>query len=392
MMTFRKFAFNNIRRNPVRAVLTALSVLVSAATLTVVLSLDKGYTSAVKNELVDKTGVHMYITKEGCPIEAASVIAQGGLSPLYVEENVTGKVLNVPQVETVLPFKLFAVTTDDGTRTDIFMGVTESIRKMKPDWVLERGEWFPHDSAVILGAEMGRVEMVDVGQRIYSEHFDREFVVSGILKRNYSQDDGTFFLPLKTAQTMIRREDKLSAIAIKLKDIETLEDVKTELRSMLPQDHFVISSKELGEGILEFFTSTRVIMFVMVAVAFVVSVFGIINTMIMTVMERRKEIAYLKCTGAGKTDIVKLIALETVTICILGSALGVLFGTVLSPTFGNFMRQFMIAYAPSGSIGKADPLIILGSFAVCIVTGLICSVYPALRAARIVPMEVLRNE
>ena len=79
-MNVATLAFNNIRRTPVRAVLTAVSVLIAAGTLNVVLSLDRGYSSAVQRELVEKTGVHLYITKEGCPIEAASVIAQGGWS------------------------------------------------------------------------------------------------------------------------------------------------------------------------------------------------------------------------------------------------------------------------------------------------------------------------
>ena len=90
-MNYATVAMSNLRRNPVRSVLTGLSLAISAATLTVVLSLDKGYTSAVTEDLVNKTGVHLYITKEGCPIEAASVIAQGGLSPLYVSEDIVSK-------------------------------------------------------------------------------------------------------------------------------------------------------------------------------------------------------------------------------------------------------------------------------------------------------------
>ena len=77
-MSFIKVAISNLKRSPIRSVLTGLSLAVSAATLSVVLSLDRGYSSAVTEELVNKTGVHLYITKEGCPIEASSVIAQGG--------------------------------------------------------------------------------------------------------------------------------------------------------------------------------------------------------------------------------------------------------------------------------------------------------------------------
>jgi putative ABC transport system permease protein len=160
----------------------------------------------------------------------------------------------------------------------------------------------------------------------------------------------------------------------------------------MPADYYVIGSKELSEGILQFFSSTRVMMYVMVIVAFVISVFGIVNTMLMAVLERRKEIAYLKCVGAGRGDLLRLISLETLVISLGGSALGTLAGVALSPTFGSIMRHFMAAYMPSGSIAQPSLAIALVAFGVCTVIGYGCSLYPALRAARIVPMEVLRNE
>ncbi|MBD3317942.1 MAG: FtsX-like permease family protein, partial [Chitinivibrionales bacterium] len=115
-------------------------------------------------------------------------------------------------------------------------------------------------------------------------------------------------------------------------------------------------------------------------------------TMLMAVLERRKEIAYLKCVGAGKGDLLRLISMETLAIAVLGSAAGTLGGVLLSPVFGNVMRRFIAAYLPSGAIAKPDIGIAFLAFGVCVVVGFTCSLYPALRAARIVPMEVLRNE
>ena len=65
----------------------------------------------------------MYVTKEGCgcPIEAAPVIAQGGLSPLYVSEDIVPKLKSMPEMDVVMAFQIFAVTTEDGSRTDIFL-------------------------------------------------------------------------------------------------------------------------------------------------------------------------------------------------------------------------------------------------------------------------------
>jgi putative ABC transport system permease protein len=391
-MTFLSVAISNLKRNPIRSILTGLSLAISAATLCVVLNLDKGYSESVETELVQKTGVHLYITKDGCPIEAASVIAQGGLSPLYVAEDIIPKISSIPGIDIVMPFKLFAITTDDGLRTDIFMGVTKAIENVKPSWTYLKGGWFTNDSSVILGNEIARIENVDIGDKMYSEHFNKEFVVSGILPRMYSQEDGTIFLPIKTAQQLVDREGKLSAIAIKLNDISKLDQLKTQLRASIPADYFVIGSEELSDGILSFFGSTRVVLYIMAGIAILISIFSIINTMLMVVLERRKEIAYLKCVGAGSGDLLRLISFETIAICLVGSTSGAIIGSFISPVFGNIMRKFLVAFVPGGNIASPDLSIAIFSMVFCLVIGIVCSLYPAFRASRIVPMEVLRNE
>jgi len=391
-MKLAKLASNNLRRTPTRSVLTAVSVLIATATLTVVLSVDRGYSKAVERDLVEKTGVHLYITKEGCPIEAAAVIAQGGLSPLYVEENLVDKVRAIPEVAAVLPFQLFTATTKDGSRTDIFMGITEEIRAIRPDWIITNGGWFSAENSVILGSQIAQIENVAPGDKLYSEKYDKEFVVAGILAQNWGQDDGTIFLPLKTAQKMIERSGKLSAIAIKLKDISRLQDVTLRLRGDLPKEYYVLGSKELSDGILGFFSATRMIMFVMVIVAFGVSVFGILNTMLMAVMERRREMAYLKCVGAKKRDILGLVTLESLILCSAGAIAGAGIGLALMPAADHLLRGLLIAYIPAGSITDPTLPLISLSILLTVAVGVLCALYPAWKAASIVPMEVLRNE
>jgi ABC-type lipoprotein release transport system permease subunit len=309
-----------------------------------------------------------------------------------VSESVIEKLKAIPEIEEVFAFQLFSLTTSDGSRTDIFMGVDENVERVKPDWRYESGGFFTDDSSIILGAEIARMEQRKVGEKVYVEHYDREFVVSGILKRSYSQDDGMFFLPLPVAQQLVDRVGKLSAVAAKLKDVGQLNSARNKIRASLPNDYFVIGSKELSDGILQFFASTRVIMFAMVGIAFLISVFGIVNTMLMAILERKKEIAYLKCVGAERNDLLHLIALETGIISITGSAAGALIGLALSPVFGNMLRKYLVAYVPSGSIADPTVGIVLFSFVACTAIGVACSLYPAYRASRIVPMEVLRNE
>jgi ABC-type antimicrobial peptide transport system permease subunit len=129
-----------------------------------------------------------------------------------------------------------------------------------------------------------------------------------------------------------------------------------------------------------------------VGVAFGVSIFGIVNTMLMVVMERRREIAYLKCVGARREDVLRLITLETLIICLAGGLGGILAGAAVTPAAGSLLRGTLVGYVPAGSIAAPSADIALLSLSVAVTAGVLCALYPAWKAASIMPMEVLRNE
>ncbi len=393
-MTFNQFAFKNLMRNKWRTLLTILSTAIATLTIFIVLSMDKGYKMAVEEELVKNTGVHLYIMLEGCPMEVASIIAQGGISPLYVPEDILEKIYKekIEGIKSMMPFKIYALTTPDGMRTDIFFGVTEEIQKIRPEWKLKSGSWFKNENSIILGAAIALTEKRNVGDKVYFEHFDKEFEVTGILEQNYTQDDGLFFLPLVVAQRLINREGKLSAIAIQVEDIGQIDKIKTSLRAVLPENYYVVSSKTLADGVLAFFGSTKAIMFVMVIITFVISTMGIMNTMLMVALERKKEFAYLKCTGAGGLDIIKLVFLETIIICSIGIFLGIFATILLSSGFESFIRQYLVTYIPKAQIVRISLDIGILSTVVIILSGLFAALYPAVKTAQVVPMEAIRND
>lgn len=391
-MKFHQFAIKNLMRSKSRTMLTILSIAVATTTLFVVISLDRGYEAAVREELVKNTGIHMFVTREGCPIDAASIIAQGGISPLYVPEDIVEKVKNVQFVQEVLPFKIYAITTHDGLRTDIFFGTTEAIQRVRPNWKIREGSWFKDENSVILGAEIARIEMLSAGDKVYFEHFEEEFTVSGVLERNFTQDDGFFFFPLATAQRLINREGKLSGIGLHLEKLDYLGDVEIAIEGMLPEDYFVTTAEALGAGVLKFFGSTRAMMLLMVLIALIVCTLGIVNTMLMAAVERRKEFAYLKCVGARFSDITRLIFSETLIISLIGIALGLGGSMLLLPSFENFIRRFLVVYVPAAGIVRPGVDIAIITSAIVILVGMFAALYPAVKTAKIAPMEAVRNE
>lgn len=393
-MRFHQFAYKNLLRNRTRTVLTILSITVTTITLFIVLSLDRGFNRSVQEELVDGIGAHLVVARGGCPMDAASIIAQGGISPLFVPQEIVGKLKKIEGIRYILPFKIFSLTTPDGSRTDIFCGLTEEAQRIKPKWKFKTGGWFRNDNSVILGADIAVVENRQVGDRVYFDHFDREFEVSGILEYAYNQDDGMFFLPLETAQKLIKREGKLSAISLSVRDINSLKNIESEIRALLTDDYMVLRPEAIGGNVMSFFNSTRIIMYSILFFTLIVSVVGIANTMAMMVYERRKELAYLKCVGASTFDICRLIVHETVILCVTGGAAGIMLGVSLSGLFERVVRAFLLTDFLSHSSNLIRPGVDLALASLCVVmgAGLLAAIFPALKVSRIMPMEAIRNE
>ncbi|MBT3755820.1 MAG: ABC transporter permease [Candidatus Cloacimonetes bacterium] len=393
-MKFYQFAFKNLIRSKTRTLLTVLSISMTAFILFMVLSLNRGFESSVKEDLVEGIGAHLFIARGGCPMDAASIIAQGGISPMYIPEEVLQKIQDVESIKHIMPFKIFSITTSDGMRTDIFCGVTKEVEQMKGKWKYQKGGWFPNDDSVILGADIAVIEQRKVGDKIYVEHFDKEFEVAGILEYAYNQDDGMFFLPLKTAQKLINREGKLSAIAVSVEDIDNLDFSKMEIKSHLADDYMVLTPEAIGNDVMNFFNSTRTIMFAVLFFTLIVSTVGIANTIITMIYERRKEFAYLKCVGASFHDIYKIILYESLILCKTGIIIGISSGILLSSLFEGYVRKFLLTsyISQTAEIIRPGFDIALITMFIVLVIGLLAATYPAIKISKIMPMEAIRNE
>lgn len=393
-MQFYQFAYKNLIRSKTRTALTVLSVALTSFILFMVLSLDRGFESSVKENLVDGIGSHLFIARGGCPMDAASIIAQGGISPMYIPESVYEKTKDVAGIRHTMPFKIFSITTSDGTRTDIFCGLTKEVERIKAKWKYAAGGWFKDDNSVILGADIAAIEKRKVGDKIYVEHFGREFEVAGILEYAFNQDDGMFFLPLKTAQRLINREGKLSAIAVSVKDLDDLNAVRAGIKARLPDDYLVLTPEAIGNDVVKFYNSTRIIMFAILFFTLFVSAAGIAGTIVAMIHERRKEFAYLKCVGAGFLDTYKLILQETLMICFAGVSGGLLLALLLSNLFQEYVRGALLSSYLSKTAEIIRPGLDLAAFTALTILamGLLAATYPAIKLSRIMPMEAIRND
>ena len=386
-MTFLSLAFKNLQRHKIRTILTALGIAIAAATLFSILSFDRGYKTALEEEILG-SGIHMFVSTEGCPLEAASLIIRGGEIPRFLPMSSLEIVKKVEGVKEAGGFLIFSITAPDGSKVDLFYGITEDVLKLKPNWEI-RGNWFKDENSIILGSEVALLEKRDVGDKVYVESIDKEFMVSGILEKTFGQDDGFYFLPIETAQKYFKKEGKLTAIGVQLFDPTKMVDVKAELEK-LPET-YVVPSEQMSKEILTLVGGTKALMHSILYIVLIVSTLGLLNTILMATFERQKEFGYLRCVGAGRKDILKLIFLETLILCTAGGLLGLLLGFVLSSGMDQWVRQFL-PYVPAGKLLRPNAIVFLLSIGIVLSLGLLAGLFPGYRASRVSPMEAIRNE
>lgn len=383
-MSLVSLARKNLKRHRIRSFLTVLGIAVAAMTLFLILSFNGGYDQALSEEM-KSSGVQLYISMEGCPMQAASLILHGGEIPSYLEQSMLDNTKALPEVRTAGGMLISTVIS--GGRADLFYGITDEVEDLKPNWELD-GTWFKGPDSVILGYDLARDNNKIPGDKIYIKSVEREFKVSGVLSKSGNEDDGFYFLPLETAQEIFSKPKKLTVIGVQLKDPTKVQQAKIELER---RGAYVIPVSDITDLISSLVGSTKAVLFGIVGVIMMLTCLGVFNTVLMATFERNREFGYLRCVGAQKRHIFSLILLETGFLAAAGLFVGTIAGYGLSFLLDGWIRRFL-PYAPAGSLLRPDILAILVTAAVVLLTGMIAGLYPGCRASNVPPMEAIRND
>lgn len=385
-MNLLTLSLKGLRRRRTRSVLTIAGVALAAATLFSLLSFNRGYRQSLQKEMSD-SGIHMFVSTEGCPMEAASLALHGGEIPKFLPEDRVAAIRAAPNVRAVASVLIFSVP-GEGNRVDLFYGADEDFPKLKPHWKIQ-GTWFKDEKSIVLGAEAARVEKRTVGDKIFFPEIEAEFTVTGVLERTGSEDDGWFYIPLKTAQRLFKKEGKLTGVGVNLADVERIKETKEALETI--PDAYVVTAQQMMEQILKLVGASKTLMFAVLGIALAIAVLGVLNTVLMSVMEKLREFGYMRCIGASPADIFKVVLSETVVLCGLGGVIGVIVGALGSSVADGLIRS-VLPYAPAGKLVIFDGAMLVVTLVVTIGMGALAGLYPSWKASRASPMEAIRND
>ncbi len=246
---------------------------------------------------------------------------------------------------------------------------------------------------------MGK-KIILMSQGIDGEIRSRAFTIVGIYQAQMAATEKTFvFVTLPAAQTMLRLENGISEIAVLLPDRKDTEQMVGKIRRALPAERYEVSGyRELMPLItaqIELWDTFMVLWYVVV---FIAMGFGLINTILMAVMERIREFGLVRSLGMRPRQIVALVVTEAVLILVIGIVIGNLSGYV--SIWALAQNGIDLSVFSAGAERFSIPRVIYPAFhlkelvranLVVLILGILVSLYPAIRAARITPVEALAH-
>ena len=279
------------------------------------------------------------------------------------------------------------------------------------DWIIE-GRMLANDQAreLIINAEVGKsikTHVVPEGDPVPDESqwpviitSDRDGAMNGEallpvghLGSALPGDRRIAYVPIQVVQRLLRMEGRVTEYAISLNSLDDLEQVQQELQKTLGPDFEVHRWDELLPFIKNIQKTATYFFNIVTSIFMVIVLLGILNTMLMNVMERIREIGTMMAVGVRRSKLVLLFVMEGITMGTVGGLCGIALGLVgmLLINAAHFHIPapasnvwFLIQLGVSGQQ-------ILQSMLLTVVGSAVASLWPAIHASKLLPVEALRG-
>ncbi|MEM5785735.1 MAG: FtsX-like permease family protein, partial [Syntrophobacteraceae bacterium] len=358
----------------------------SAALLCSILSFHIGFKDNLAREL-RATGVDFLVVARGCSYEVASLVLYGAVLPKYLEEGVLEKIRGTEGVEFAAPNLVGQLQNTANGRLDLVFGMDMSLAgRAKPEWTLT-GNIPDRWDGIILGYMLAEQYKLKAGDEISYSRDDLKFRISGVLGRRNSQEDVSVFMPIETLRELLEKPGALTSIGVKVGST-SIEKARETLSLAIPGIQ-TVTLGQIRENVSNVASSAKAFTLTIAVIVAIICLIGVINSILITVFERQREIGMMRALGASRRDIFLCTFFETLMLILLGTCAGIFTGIVGSGPMEGIVRD-MVPYVPQGKMIVFDPWLCTIIITSSLVLGVLAGFYPSWKSSRVSPMEVIK--
>jgi putative ABC transport system permease protein len=371
-VSFLSLVLRNLVRQRMRTSLTVLGITIGIATV-VALGVVTGGLKQTMGEILQAGGADFMVAQAGASDLSFSALSQDDWDALAARPDVaeaTGVLLEVADVPGNPYFLLVGMRPEDAVTEDLAILRGRALRD-------------PDADEVMLGEEAARSLGADVGDRVELDR--RAFRVVAVYRTEDTIRAGGAVAPLRVVQQVARKPGLVTMVYVRVAPGSAPAEVAARIERDSPQyaaisDVGDISKVDQGLRIMD------AVNLAISVLAVGLGAIGVMNTMIMSVFERTREIGILRAVGWTGSRVLRLVVGESLLLCLVAAALGTTLGVLAS-------RAVLVVPAVEALLAPAyPPSVFARALAVGVVVALAGAAYPAYRAVRLSPMEALRHE
>ncbi len=399
-------AVRNVGRNRRRSVITGLSILFGVAMIILVRGFTWGLSELMIADVVDGRTGAIQVHKRGFVDNIEAVPTRLNLADTAALRDT---LRSTPHVVAVAGRIQFGGLVSNGLAQTMFVGrgldlETESQTCPKASsQVTEGGRPLQvgDTNSVLVGYELAQAFKSQVGTNLNVQATSPsgrsnaiDLTVRGMTISTFPYENKRVVtVPLATAQSLLGLEGRVTEFAVRIDDLSTLDSTAEALRAKLGPEYEVHTWRELQPFVRDLINRQNFVLGAIGLVLFVIVLTSIVNTMLMSVFERVREIGTMLAVGVRRRQVMLMFIYEALVLGVLGGIAGALLGRLMLLVASARGINISLSGVSGQNILRphTTPQFILVTVAVAIVGAVLAALWPAFRASRLNPVDALRS-
>ncbi|MEO0075526.1 MAG: FtsX-like permease family protein [candidate division WOR-3 bacterium] len=400
-------AWRNVFRHTRRSIISAIAISVGLAAMIFMNSMMNGVDKMAEENIINYEAGALSLFRKGYYREEGRYALD---SLIENSDSLIKELRQIKGISTLTERIKFMAQLNTGidelTVLGIGINVKDDDKVFKIRKSVVKGTFLKTTDDLLIGEGLARELNLDLGAMVtiivkdkYGTYNAYDFEICGIINTAHPLiDRNTVLIALEIAQELLNMNQQVTEIAIKT-NVKDLEKLKKEIYQKIGTRYELKTWKELYASIFEVSVMKRTTQFMLALVVLIIAVVGIVNTMLMAVMERVNEIGTLKAMGYSNFHITKIFVYEGGIIGLGGSLIGSIVGVIMSlylQYFGFDLSKMFegidIIYPIKFILkGRLEVGMVIFTFLFGIIISVLVTLYPVRRAIKLKPIEALRK-